>query len=388
MGAPAVVEDEHRRGQALALIGAPAAGQAEQCRLFRGGDVLEALGVEGGGQADRILGERNDGVAGVFMRTLNRGGTMRTTLAALAALLVWAAPASAAAPGASTGAPKDITDTAATLTGTVNPKGQPTSYFFEYGTSTSYGSRTANTSAGNANKAAQVTAPVSGLKATTTYHYRLVAFSPEGTTRGGDRSFKTTKVPVTLTIDASPNPVLFGGPVTVSGVVGGRPPNTPVELQRNAFPFTTGFTDFGNPQVTNTNGQYSFPVLDVGSTTQFRVRTTQENPTAYSQVATEGVSVNVSVRARVKRENGFARVLVTGTVRPAHEATPLAVQKLKNGKWTTVKGGVTRHASAASSGYSVKMNIKRGGFYRVFVRVTDGDHTNGVSPQFKVRAKR
>ena len=313
---------------------------------------------------------------------------MRTTLAALTALLIWAAPASAAVPGASTGATKDVSDTAATLTGAVNPHGQPTSYFFEYGTTTKYGARTANTSAGNGSKAVTVAAPVSGLKPTTTYHYRLVAFSPEGTTRAGDRSFKTTKVPVTLTIDASPNPVLFGGPVTVSGVVGGRPPNTPIELQRNAFPFTAGFADFGNPQVTNANGQYSFPVLDVTSTTQFRVRTTEEKPTAFSQVATEGVSVNVSVRARVSRFRHFARVLVTGVVRPAHEATPLAVQKRKGGKWVTVKGGVTRHASAASSGYSVKMKIKRGGFYRVFVRVTDGDHTNGVSPQFKVRVKR
>jgi hypothetical protein len=312
---------------------------------------------------------------------------MRITLAVLAALLVGAAPASAAVPGASSGAAKDVADTSATLTGTVNPKGQPTSYYFQYGTTTNYGAQTANTSAGNANKATAVSAAVSGLKPTTSYHYRLVAYSPEGTTRGGDRTFRTTKVPVTLTIDASPNPVLFGGPVTVSGVVGGRPPNTPIVLQRNAFPFTTGFADYGNPQVTNANGQYSFPVLDVTSTTQFRVRTTEEKPTAFSQVATEAVAINVSVRTRVRRSGGRAHVLLTGVVKPAHEATPLAVQKRKNGKWITVKGGVTRHASASSSGYSVKMTLRRGGLYRVFVRVADGDHTNGVSPEFTIRAK-
>jgi hypothetical protein len=233
-----------------------------------------------------------------------------------------------------------------------------------------------------------VTQPVSGLKPTTTYHYRIVAFSPDGTTRGSDRTFKTTKVPVTLTIDAAPNPVLFGAPVTVSGTVGGRPPNTPVELQRNAFPFTAGFADYGNPQVTNANGQYSFPVLDVTSTTQFRIRTTQEKPTAFSSVATEGVAVGVGVRARVSRSAHHADVLITGTVKPAHDATPLAVQKRKSGKWVTVKGGVTRHASATSSGYSVKMRIRKGGLYRVFVRVNDGDHTNGVSPQFVIHAKR
>jgi hypothetical protein len=312
---------------------------------------------------------------------------MRTTLVALAAALVWAAPASAAAPGASTGAAKDVTDTAATLTANINPHGAPTSFFFEYGRTTKYGARTANTSAGNGSKAVTVSAPVSGLKPTTAYHYRIVAFSPQGTTRGADRAFKTTKVPVTLTIDASPNPVLFGGPVTVSGVVGGRPPNTSIVLQRNTFPFTAGFADYGNPQVTNTNGQYSFPVLDVTSTTQFRVRTTEEKPTAFSQVVTEGVSVSVSVRARVKRSGGRAHVLLTGVVKPAHEATPLAVQKRKKGVWRTVKGGVTRHASASSSGYAVHMNIRRGGLYRIYVRVNDGDHTSGVSPDFTIRAK-
>src|SRR4051795_8949054 len=237
---------------------------------------------------------------------------MRTTLVALAAALVWAAPASAAAPGASTGAAKDVTDTAATLTAKVNPHGQPTSYFFEYGSTTKYGARTANTSAGNGNKAVAVSAPVSGLKPTSTYHFRIVAFSPEGTTRGGDRSFKTTKIPVTLTIDASPNPVLFGGPVTVSGVVGGRPAGTPVQLQRNVFPFTAGFADVGNPQATNANGQYSFPVLDVGATTQFRVGTPTEKPEAFSQVATEQVAVAVNVHTTLKRSGRSARVIIAG----------------------------------------------------------------------------
>jgi hypothetical protein len=312
---------------------------------------------------------------------------MRLILAVLTALLVWAAPAYAALPGASTGTAHDITDTAATLRGTVNPHAQPTSFYFEYGSSTRYGSRTANTSAGSGTKGTAVSAPITGLKPETTYHFRIVAFSTEGTNRGNDRTFKTSKVPVTLTVDATPNPVLFGGPVTVSGVVGGRPPGTPVVLERNAFPFTAGFADAGNAQVTNANGQYSFPVLDALSTTQFRVRTTEKEP-AYSQVVTEQVAVNVSVRARVRRESDGAHVTVTGVVKPAHEAMPLAIQKLKGGKYVTVKGGTTKHASASSSGYSVKMVIKRGGFYRVYVRISDGDHTSNVSPRFLVRAKR
>ena len=311
---------------------------------------------------------------------------MRTTLVALTALLLWAAPAWAAGPAAGTGTAKNISDTAATLTGTVDPHGAPTSYYFDYGTTTKYGARTPNTSAGSGSKAVSVTANVSGLKPQTTYHYRIVAFSTAGSTTGSDRSFKTTKVPVTLTIDAAPNPVPFGAPVTVSGVLGGRPPGGSVVLQRNAFPFTAGFADAGNPQITNSANQYSFPVLDVGSTTQFRVRST-ENPPAYSQVVTEQVAVTVSVRARTRRVRDGALVLVTGVVRPNADLAPFAVQKQKGGVWRTVKGGITKHVSNSSSGYSLKMHIRRGGFYRVFVRVSDGSHTNGVSPRFLVRAR-
>ena len=50
VGAPAVVDDEHGRREAFALIAQPAAGHAQQRRLRGGGDVLEALDVEGGRQ--------------------------------------------------------------------------------------------------------------------------------------------------------------------------------------------------------------------------------------------------------------------------------------------------------------------------------------------------
>src|SRR4051794_583734 len=126
---------------------------------------------------------------------------MRTTLVALAALLVWAAPASAAAPIATTGRARDVTDTTATLTGRLDPRSQPTSYYFEYGKTKSYGGKTPNTSAGAGKAGVNVTAPLTGLKPVTTYHYRLVAFSPDGTDRGKDSTFKTASVPVTLTID-------------------------------------------------------------------------------------------------------------------------------------------------------------------------------------------
>ena len=315
---------------------------------------------------------------------------MKTTITtALAGVLLALVPASAiaAAPGASTGGVRDLTSTSATLVGRVDANARPTSYYFDYGPTTKYGSRTPTSDAGAANGAREVTAAISGLKPRTVYHYRLVAFSTDGTTRGADKSFRTQPVPVTITLNATPNPVLFGQPVSLTGNVGGRPAGTQVVLQRNAFPFTAGFADASNPQATDATGAFAFPVLDVGLTTQFRVRTTDKDP-AYSPIATEQVAVAVSARGRVKRFRDHADVRISGTVHPRTYAAPLAIQKLKSGRWVTVKGAITRRASETSSGFSVKLRIKRGGYYRVFVRVVDGANTSGESPRIRVRARR
>ena len=51
-------------------------------------------------------------------------------------------------PVAVTGGASSITSTSATLNGTVNPNGRSTTWYFEYGTSTSYGTKTPAKSAG------------------------------------------------------------------------------------------------------------------------------------------------------------------------------------------------------------------------------------------------
>ena len=54
----------------------------------------------------------------------------------------------------------------------------------------------------------------------TTYHYRIVAISPAGTTDGKDRTFTTAKVPLSLRSPV-PNPVMFGNPFLVEGNLSG-----------------------------------------------------------------------------------------------------------------------------------------------------------------------
>ena len=97
-----------------------------------------------------------------------------------------------AAPVAVTGSATSVTVTSATLNGTVDPNGRATTWYFEYGTSTSYGSKTADKSAGSGTSTTSVSAPVSGLTRGRLYHYRLVATSDAGTSRGADQTFSTS----------------------------------------------------------------------------------------------------------------------------------------------------------------------------------------------------
>jgi bacillolysin len=94
-------------------------------------------------------------------------------------------------PGVTTGAASGVTHEAATLNGSVDPNGSATTYRFEYGTASSYGSSTASQSAGSGTSGVDVSAGVSGLAAETTYHFRLVASNAAGTSYGSDQTFST-----------------------------------------------------------------------------------------------------------------------------------------------------------------------------------------------------
>jgi hypothetical protein len=109
------------------------------------------------------------------------------------------------APGVGTGGSSAIGQGVATLEGTVDPMGWETAYHFEYGTSTAYGSSwpTVDTSIGSFTGGQGVSITVQGLQPATTYHYRLVATSPGGTTYGTDQTFTTAAYPLSV-VQASP----------------------------------------------------------------------------------------------------------------------------------------------------------------------------------------
>ena len=83
-----------------------------------------------------------------------------------------------------------MTFSSATLNGTVNPNGLLTTYVFQWGRTTAYGSATTATSAGSGTGQVAASARITGLRYYTVYHYRLVATNSAGTTYGADQSFR------------------------------------------------------------------------------------------------------------------------------------------------------------------------------------------------------
>jgi hypothetical protein len=88
----------------------------------------------------------------------------------------------------------------------VNPNALPTSVHFEYGTTAAYGSSTPPVAGGNGVSAGTVSAAVAGLKPNTTYHYRVVAASADGSVAGADSTFTTTagRTPPRVTVTRMP----------------------------------------------------------------------------------------------------------------------------------------------------------------------------------------
>ncbi|MBL8923833.1 MAG: hypothetical protein JNJ54_33565 [Myxococcaceae bacterium] len=106
-----------------------------------------------------------------------------------------------------------ITDTSATLNGSVTPRGDVTTAWFRYSTmnpgacNDSFGTRTpatGGTDVGSGNSAQAVTQLLSGLSPSTTYYWCALAQNSVGTSFGTIVSFTTVALPTVTTQAASP----------------------------------------------------------------------------------------------------------------------------------------------------------------------------------------
>jgi hypothetical protein len=104
-------------------------------------------------------------------------------------------PLTLSSPTLETNSNFSVSSGGASVTGMVTPNGLPTTYWFEYGTTSVLGSRTVSQSIGSGFSPISSPLFITGLNANTTYYYRLVASNNLGATSGTIYSFKTNSNP-------------------------------------------------------------------------------------------------------------------------------------------------------------------------------------------------
>jgi hypothetical protein len=282
---------------------------------------------------------------------------------------------------------REVTPDAATTTARVDANGTPTTYTIEWGTTPRYGSRTAAAPAGASPDPTTVTARLTGLRPYTRYHWRTVATNAAGTTRGRDRTFRTARLPSSVTIGLSRGIVPWGGDVRIGGrVTGVGVSGMTVALQQQRFPIDQDFTPVSTAR-TGRDGGYLFTVPALWSTTGYRV-VTQTQVVATSPVATARSAVRVGVRARHPSRT-WARV--EGYVLPAVHGTA-SLQRYRRGRgWRQVKSKTVAPSDTVRSRYrfSVRRPRRRASAYVLRVKISPvrGANVRGWSRTVLVRPR-
>lgn len=290
------------------------------------------------------------------------------------------ATALAGAPTATTGTASSVTATTATLNGTVLPNKELTTVRFEFGKTAAYGSQTPS---GTANGAATKSweADLTGLSASTTYHFRIVASNASGTSIGADAQFTTPAAgAAAVGIAARPAIVTFGRQLTISGQVAGRPDER-VELEQQPFPFTDPFRNLAQGR-TDAAANYSFPAIAPTLNTKYHV--VARSPQTTSADITVLVRTRVGLRLSDRTPARGARVRFRGSVFPAHDGATVKIQRRTRTGWRTLRTPVLQSATpidgAPRSRYRVGIRVRRSGAFRAVMPV-HSDHARGKSPR-------
>jgi hypothetical protein len=209
-----------------------------------------------------------------------------------------------------------------------------------------------------------------------------------GITRGADRTFRTRVQPLGVTLGATPNPVAPGAPTTLAGqLTGTNNAGRIVVLQSNPFPYTQGFVNAGNAQVTDAAGNFSFAVLSVPVTTQFRVVMAQR-PEVTSPIVVVGAALQVRTEAKkVRRHRHSVSVRFRGTISPQNDGGRVSIQKLRGDTWVEIAHTVAKDDGASHSRYRTRVRIHRSGQFRV-VAEAQGQYVTGAGRAISIRVRR
>jgi hypothetical protein len=304
----------------------------------------------------------------------------------------------------STGGATHLRGSTALLTGVIVPNGAETSYYFQYGTTTAYGSQTPTlatglgTATGIEKAKVKVGQSISDLTPGITYHYRLVVLPAGSSTPilGHDRSFVAAKQGARLVFKlAKTNAAdVFGTAFVISGTLSGiGNANQPIALQTSPYPYLEPFADAGATGTTNAAGAFSFRVSGLTLSTEFRVVTLGKLP-VYSAALAEHVAPHVTLRVSAPHA-GLVRLY--GTVAPtnllgAHVLIQFQKPSRPHGKsestvrLVTIAATKLKRGSSSYSRFSVVVKIANGGRYRAYVKLGKGPLVSGASASVSIRA--
>ena len=203
------------------------------------------------------------------------------------------------------------------IDGAIDPNGSATTYVFNFGTTTAYGSTTPTSSAGAGTALVTVSATLTGLAPGTVYHADLVATNSAGTVTSGDLRF-TTAASSTTTTPGPPRPPTVAtqslAAVAVANPAGAFDSLNAVSCVAPSFCVAVGFDGRGTSQVA--------PLIERWSGSSFTIVPSPTTPgAALSGVACSSASNCLAVgraglNAYAEHWNGRAwRVVATPSPR-------------------------------------------------------------------------
>ncbi len=355
--------------------------------------------------------------------------TVSTALALALPLTFQAATATASKkseqpgpPLVKTGGVGHASGTSVPLEGTVDPRTFATSYYFEYGPSTTSLKPTASGELKAGSTAFEkVSETATGLQAG--WYYRLAAKNSAGgpiygvTKKYSPKPTKTTKKKNVFVLPKSFEPTPLGGEFTLTGsLTGAGNGGRTIVLQASPYPYRAPFADVGAQIATSASGAFVFHVPRLSTSTRFRVATVG-TPVVYSLVLTEHVTVRVTLKVRHSSRKGLVRLY--GTVTPAEigakvffqlegkpkapksererpakperpgaseKAEERAEEKAEKPTFLSKFSTVVKRDTKSFSRFSAVVTIADAGAYRAFVEVPPGPLASGHSLSIQLQA--
>jgi hypothetical protein len=279
----AVESDDGTPEPTTSLTGQSVSGESATFNFFSNDSTAAFSCQLDGGSWANCSSPKTYGSTGGGSHTFNVRAVNAEAVDASPATYSWVTP-----PGASSETATGVKGTEAVLNGSVNPRGTATSYYFEYGTTTAYGSMmpVSPKAVGSGSTAVKVMESIGGLTGNTTYHYRVIAENASGgITKGSDLTFKTAKT-MESSLTALPLIEPFNG---TTGI--GSGPFMPSPFYWYKFPWASSK---GQDTATGWGPYTAAPAVDGAYFAEGEKRSYEDSPSGGAVAATIAAGPSVS----------------------------------------------------------------------------------------------